>query len=325
MSKSIRQSRAIDCVTAGLIAALGAAGAVVVIVTRALSSRRAADGASLERSRAVRPDGVFDGAESLVLTASPDRCALLLHGFNDTPESLSLLGRELHRRGWTVHLPLLPQHGRGAAAFMAEGNAADWISHARDIWTSMHGRAETTILVGQSMGGAIAAVLAVERPPSALILLAPYLGMGFAPRTLARIWPVWQVFVPVLRSSPGRALRDAAARARSLGGTRFSPRLVWELMQVVQAARQVLRRLTAPTLVIHARVDYRIPSASAQSAFDAIGARDKTLVWNSRGGHVIAADEGREEVIAQVTDWLEERLPLKASRPGNTFDTMRKH
>jgi hypothetical protein len=40
---------------------------------------------------------------------------------------------------------------------------------------------------------------------------------------------------------------------------------------------------------------------------------------------VIAADEGREEVIAQVTDWLEERLPLKAPRPGNTFDTMRKH
>jgi carboxylesterase len=311
-------------VNGAVIAAVGAAGVIATAVSRALSTRRAAQLSAIERARTFRRDGVYEGAESVTLAGSQDRVAMLLHGFNDTPQSLAILGRALHERGWTVHIPLLPHHGRGADAFIENGNAAEWISHARSEWLAVQSRATTTLLVGQSMGGAIASILAVEMPPTALVLLAPYLSMGAAPRALARVWPVWQLFVPQLRSNPERAIRDPAARARSLGGTRFSPRLVSELLRVVRAARRSLAHLSVPTLVIHGRSDYRIPSASAQGAFDAIGSRDKTLLWQARGGHVIAADEGHEEVIMRVAGWLDERV-IAGPRPGNTFDTMGKH
>jgi carboxylesterase len=311
----------VSVATAG---ALTAIGVMAILVSRALSKRRAAEFASAERDRTVGADGVFHGAESIRLEGSTDGVALLLHGFNDTPQSLSHLGHSLQARGWTVVIPLLPQHGRGAGTYIAAGNATEWLECAREEWKLLRTRSRKTVLVGQSMGGAIAAILAAEQTPSALVLLAPYLSMSKGARTLARVWPVWQLFVPQLRSNPARALRDPAARARALGGTRFSPRLVAELFRIVRAARRALDLITAPTLVIHAVVDYRIPSASAQEAYERIAARDKTLIWNTRGGHVVAADEGRDDVVRHVTRWLDAHVALDAPATGNTFDVMRK-
>jgi carboxylesterase len=307
-----------------MVGVLGVVGVAATLLSRALTRRRAQQFASLELQRTKGPDGTFAGAESVVLDASPDRAALLLHGFNDTPQSLLHLGHALHARGWTVMIPVLPQHGRGADTIIAEGSAADWLGDAREKWTALRKRSRTTVLIGQSMGGAIAAILAAEQMPSALVLLAPYLSMGKGARTLARVWPVWQLFVPQLRSNPERALRDPAARARSLGGTRFSPRLVAEVFRIVRAARRSLDLISAPALVIHARADYRIPSVSAQEAYDRIASRDKTLIWATRGGHVVAADEGRDEVASHVLRWLDARVALDAPATGNTFDAMGK-
>jgi carboxylesterase len=313
------------------IAALGAIGVVATLASRAVSRLHAGKLRHAEEARKVGPDGVVIGAEGVHIAGSSDRCALLLHGFNDTPQSLLLLGRSLHARGWTISIPLLPHHGRGSSEFMKGGNAAEWIECARREWSAFASSSPTPVLIGQSMGGAIAAILSVERPPAALVLLAPYLRMGWPERTLARVWPVWQFFVPELRSNPGRALRDAEARAASRGGMRFSPRLVAELLRVVQQAWRALPQMTAPTLVFHARSDYRIPSKAARAAFERIGSADKTLVWNTKGGHVVAADEGREEVIANVVKWLDTRAVdarvlgarvLDASPAGNTFDTI---
>jgi carboxylesterase len=289
-----------------------------------MSQRRAAEFASVERDRTFGADGIIAGAETVRLEGSSGRSALLVHGFNDTPQSLSHLGRALHDRGWTVIIPLLPHHGRGSGTYIADGRADAWLEAAREEWRLLRQRSRSAILVGQSMGGAVAVILASEQPPSGLVLLAPYLSMRRGARTLARIWPVWQFFVPQLRSNPGRALRDPAARARSLGGTRFSPRLVAELLWIVRAARRALGLITSPTLVIHALVDYRIPSASAQKAYDRIASRDKTLIWTSRGGHVVAADEGRDDVVDHVVRWLEARIVLDAPATGNTFDSMGK-
>lgn len=306
------------------VGALGAIGVVAVLVSRAVSKRLAGQFAHVERQRMIGAEGILTGAESVVLNASSDRAVMLLHGFNDTPQSVSYLGHALHARGWTVVIPLLPQHGRGAEVFIADGSADAWLGEARAKWTALRKHARVAVLVGQSMGGAIATVLASEQTPTALVLLAPYLSMGNGARMLARVWPVWQLFVPQLRANPGRALRDPVARDRSVGGMRFSPRLVAELLRVVRAARRSLDLITAPTLVIHALSDYRIPSVSAQEAYDRIASRDKTLIWNPRGGHVVAADEGRDDVVDHVVRWLDAHIALDAPAVGSTFDSMGK-
>lgn len=320
----IRPSLATERVSLAVFGAIGVSAVAGILFSRATALRRAKQFVATEHVRARNADGVFTGAESIVLDGGSDRHALLLHGFNDTPQSLSHLARALNAKGWSVVVPLLPQHGRGADVLLATGNAADWLGAGRAAWTAVRKRGRHSVLIGQSMGGAIASILAAEERPSAIVLLAPYLHMSRGGRTLARVWPLWQLLVPQLRSNPERSLHDPEARARALGGGRFSPRLVAELLRIVEQARRSLDQITAPTLVINARSDYRIPPVSAQEAYELIGARDKTLIWNTRGGHVVAADLGRAEVATNVLQWLDTRVAQNDAAAGTTFDAMRK-
>lgn len=288
--------------------------ALGVLAVRTWSMRRGMAALDAARTRAVAPSGEFVGAGSIALDTPSDRGVLILHGFNDTPQSVESLAYALHAAGWVVSAPLLPSHGRADDAIERFGNADAWIAHAQREWDALRQRVPNAVLCGQSMGGAIAAVLAVRTPPRALVLLAPYLAMGRRVRLGASVWPLWQVVTPMIVSSGRRALHDDEARAQSLGRGVFSPRLVAQLLRVVVTARHALPAIRVPTLVVHSRGDYRIPSASATRAFAMIGAIDKTLEWRDNTGHVLAADRGHEDLTARVATWLSERVPPSLSR-----------
>jgi carboxylesterase len=291
------------------IAMLAVVVAMAVALSRVRTTRRARAAIDAMRQRETNANGVLVGAESIRLDAPGDRGVLILHGFNDTPQSVAELAHALHRRGWSVSAPLLPSHGRRDDALEREGSAERWVAFARNEWQAFRARTPRAALCGQSMGGAIAVVLAAEAPPPALVLLAPYLTMSRVIQSASMLWPLWQVAVPLLISDPQRGFRDRSARAASLGRGFFTPRVVAQLRRVVVRARRALPHVTSPTLVIHARGDYRIPSKRAQDAFAQLGAADKALVWRDDSGHVLAADAGRHDVARIAAEWLDAKIP----------------
>ncbi len=183
-------------------------------------------------------DGVVRGAEPIVLDATGDRGALVLHGFGDTPESVATVAHALHARGWSVEAPLLPGHGRDLRTF-AGSRAEDWLAGARAAYAALRARRTHVVLVAQSMGAALAAVLAADAeragaPPPALVLLAPYLDLPASVRWGARLAPLLALGTPYLSSDGGaRSLHDDEARAVSLGPKVVTPWLVRELARVV--------------------------------------------------------------------------------------------
>ncbi|HKS07563.1 MAG TPA: alpha/beta fold hydrolase [Gemmatimonadaceae bacterium] len=293
-------------IAAASIAILSAA--IIVGVSRAWSFQRAAAALDRARHRETNASGVVMGAEAISLSAQSDRGILLLHGFNDTPQSVAPIARALHARGWTVSAPLLPGHGRADDALERSGTAKAWIAHARSEWDAFRARVPNAVLCGQSMGGALSVMLAAEHPPRALVLLAPYLAMGRVPRWASTFWWLGQLLLPIFVSNGERALYDEEARAESLGRGVFTPRLVAELRRVVDAARRVLPEVTVPTLVVHSRGDYRIPSKSASGTFAAMRAVDKTIIWRENAGHVLGADRGHDELAALIASWLDARV-----------------
>src|SRR5436309_12471118 len=93
------------------------------------------------------------GAETIDLQEEGSHGVLLLHGFGDTPQTLSLLARRLARSGYGVFAPLLPGHGRNMRAFR-RSRAAEWIDAARQSLARMRTRYDTISVLGLSMGGA---------------------------------------------------------------------------------------------------------------------------------------------------------------------------
>jgi len=111
------------------------------------------------RDQREADSGVIKGAETIDLQEEGSRGVLLLHGFGDTPQTLSLLALRLHKAGYSVLAPLLPGHGRSLREF-TKSNADQWIAAATSSLRELRSRSSDTSIVGLSMGGALAVLLA---------------------------------------------------------------------------------------------------------------------------------------------------------------------
>ena len=255
----------------------------------------------------VNRDGIIPGAAPITLSASATHAALLIHGFADTPQTLRLLSEYLHREhGWTTRAPLLPGHGRTLAAFDASGLRA-WRDAVHVEYLDLKARHETVVLVGLSMGGALATLEAsIDESLPALVLLAPYLTPPARAQRLAPLANLINLMVPYLKGGDReKSIFDPAARALSLGYGASPPKRVRDLVAVADDARFAAATVRAPTLLIHSRTDYRIPVSLAEQHPDFFrNAATCDQQWVDGCGHVITVDYCRERVWALTAEWL---------------------
>ena len=290
---------------AAIVAAIVAANRAV----RAWQVERAFD-AKFGAQRNAR--GVIAGAESFILAGSSDRAIVLLHGFNDSPQTMRSPAAAMYAAGWTVYAPVLPGHGRSPRAFAASG-ADEWINAARTAVREALQRHPQVAVGGLSLGGALAAIVASEEPSvKAAVLFAPFFVHSRRLGAIAAVWPLITLGVKYLTGgSATRAVRDPEARATLIAYGCSTPHLLREVQRVVRRARAALSAVRQPVWIAQSSDDYRIPDEQAQAAFDRLGSGDKRLHWTTGNGHVITVDYGHEELSAEATRWLESRLPAR--------------
>ena len=255
----------------------------------------------------LRDGVVVEGAEPITLSDGA-RGVLILHGFGDTPQSVRALADALHASGWAVRAPLLRGHGSSLRAF-TQARAELWLDDARRARDDLQASTTRVAVVGQSIGGALATILASEAHIDALVLLAPYVRLSKRAARIAALHRAVTLFVPYLRSRSESSILDPQARSRALGRGVTTPRLLYELSLVVHRAWKAAPSIRVPTLVIHSRQDPRVATRDAEAAFARLGSTEKLLEWAARSGHVLSVDFDREWVTAQVLNWLELHVP----------------
>lgn len=244
------------------------------------------------------------GAQTIDLQEEGSPGVLLLHGFGDTPQTLALLARRLHKSGFSVYAPLLPGHGRDMTAF-TQSRANEWVDAAKQAFGEMRSRHNRVSIVGLSMGGALAVLVAAEREGiPAMVLIAPYVGMPRLLRLAAWTHWIWGRFAGEMNSRDPRSIRDSVEREKNLAYGKVTARALFELARVVRFARRAIRGVKAPTLIIQSREDPRCAPEVAEFALSALGAKEKKLLWTEGAGHIITVDYGKEIVFSAVEQWL---------------------
>src|ERR1700680_2737929 len=102
---------------------------------------------------------VRKGAETIDLQEEGSHGVLLLHGFGDTPQTLSILAQRMHQHVYSGLVPLLPGHGRTMESF-TRSRADEWIDAARSSLLKMRDRSNAVSVAGLSVGGGRAVLLA---------------------------------------------------------------------------------------------------------------------------------------------------------------------
>ena len=110
---------------------------------------------------------------------------LMIHGAFCGPWSLDGLKEKFEAAGYAVTAPALRFHdGARPPAALGTTGLADY---AADLEDEIKALGAAPILVGHSMGGLLAQMLAARRDVAALILLAPSAPWGMPPTTLFEI------------------------------------------------------------------------------------------------------------------------------------------
>lgn len=181
--------------------------------------------------------GLFAGDEHQpFLWEGGQPAALLIHGFMGTPAEMRPLARELHQANWTVQGLLLPGFGQQIDTLF-DRRYQEWLEAARSALVELQEKHQPVILVGYSMGAAVALNVAAETAPDKLILLAPFLRIG---NTLHHfIWQATKHLFP--RLQPFKKADFSDARINEFFGG-----LMPELDLDDPQAQEELRQLSVP-------------------------------------------------------------------------------
>jgi carboxylesterase len=238
--------------------------------------------------------GIVHGAEEVRLepAAPTGRAVLLVHGLFGSPADFGDLPIHLAAEGFAVYAPLLPGHGRrpdDLDAVWADGYRKT-VRTAYDELAAKHGN---VAIAGGSMGATLALLQAAEKPPSALVLVSPYLGHVATPSWCpvefdSLIGPASHLIRRMIVTYPPT---PHAYRTQSLHAIR-------QLRDLGAGVDAAAAKVTCPTLVLIGDRDMVVPAQS-------------TVAWTS--AH-LRADVKRlpEAYHALFTDGIDSDIAIDA-------------
>jgi alpha-beta hydrolase superfamily lysophospholipase len=273
------------------------------------------------------PDRVFRLRDGFVLPArlwqppegvAPSGTILALHGFTDSRDAWEYPAPGLAAAGYTVVAP--DQRGFGATA--DRGRWAGWgvmVDDAAELAATL--RAEhpgaRLVLMGESMGGAVAMCLAARAPATAdaTILLSPAVWsraqMSLLVRTVlwtaVRVAPGWrltgqEVPLDIAASDNREALLRLAQDPLTLRGATVA--MLRGLVDLMDAAQDAAARLPPATLILNGRRDQIIPTASISAAWARLPPHVRRGLYLN-GYHLLPRDLDRALVQADLLSWLQ--------------------
>ena len=246
---------------------------------------------------------IIEGAESFFFPGDGKKKAVLLvQGFAGNTAELLPLGKFLGSRGYTVLAPRLPGHGTRAED-MIRTNAEDWLDAVRDAYAVLKGFAQDIVVVGASMGGSLAILLAAEKQVKGIVTLA-------APIFIAQEQGISALPPKELLTSSDFTPENKrnivnVPQAANLIYDKIPLLSVYDLLEVIERSKNCLPQITSPSLIIHGKSDTTAAVESAPYIGKHIGSSRKEVALLDGAGHLLPLMEGREAIFEKICTFLD--------------------
>lgn len=238
---------------------------------------------------------------------------LMIHGFSGTPSGLGKLPEQVEALHLPYRAPLLKGHGADTPVALLGVKWTEWVADAENALAEVLSEAEKVIVIGHSMGGMIALILAATQgdkidsivvaggSTKAVNPFAPGGPLSFLAPLVLRIKPGWEL--PPVFADPGLVRYDT--------GYTWVPTVTFlQLFALMKATHKLVPQVKVPALILHSKKDTANAPEGAQILYDRISTpvECKRLVWFEKTEHLMFLDCEAAEVNRVVVEYLRERL-----------------
>ncbi|MFO8065527.1 MAG: alpha/beta hydrolase [Spirochaetota bacterium] len=228
---------------------------------------------------------------------------LIIHGFTGKTSEMVFLATHLNTAGFTVAVPRLPGHGTNGKDFL-QSNRHQWLRHVTDTYLDLRAEYERVYVVGLSMGGVLAALIAAQLKPDGIALCAPAILVSrrdmFLTPILAPCIARWKI--PYEPDSEDPVERELQQEYYGFQWIRPAA----QLYKLMKESRRRLRDITCPTLTIVSTEDTVVPTAVAAFIEKRVASRHTHHVELTQSDHVLVDGVERERVASEIRRWFSE-------------------
>lgn len=244
----------------------------------------------------------------------------IVHGVKSHSGYYAWAAEQLTAAGLAVYALDLRGRGRSEGPRLYVDDVSEYtadvdalLSHARQRDPGL-----PVFLLGHSAGGVVSSVYTLDHQAE----LAGLICESFAFRVYAPSFALavlkWLAGIaprlPVLRLPTAGFSRDPAVVRAMIDdplGVHGEAQPVATVAALVRAGERLDRefpRIKLPVLIMHGTADRVTRPDGSQQFFDQAGSPDKTLKLYEGHVHDLLSDHGREQVMADITAWIDARL-----------------
>lgn len=258
--------------------------------------------------RSWTPDGI------------PRAVVVICHGVNSHGGQYLWPAGELVKKGHAVFALDLRGRGKSEGERFYVDDIADYVADLAGTVKIAKARHPglPVFLLGHSAGGVVSATYTLDNQTElagficeSFAFQVPAPGFALAAiKGLSHIAP----HLPVLKLKNEDFSRDPAAvaalNADPLIAHEVQPAAtVAALVRADERLREEFPKITLPVLIMHGTADKATVCEGSQFFHDTAGSADKTLKLYEDHFHDLLADNGKEGVMADITAWIDARLP----------------
>ncbi|HPP05712.1 MAG TPA: alpha/beta fold hydrolase [Spirochaetota bacterium] len=243
---------------------------------------------------------IMKGAEPYSFVGKKDIGLLLIHGFTGTTSSLKGIGEYFAGKGYHIELPRLSGHGTKWED-LNEVKWTDWLNDVETAFNALKKRCSNIFVVGLSMGGTLALVLAENHSDINGIVLINHACIFKDIRLF---------FVPILKHfmkyAEGVAGDVKNPEVKEIAYDRSPVFGVHELLRLIKVMKKNLSKITQPTLILKSKEDHVIPRESVSYVYERIQAIKKRVEWLNNSYHVATIDYDKDIIIEKIENFIKE-------------------
>ena len=242
---------------------------------------------------------IIPGAEPWSHTGENRHGALVLHGFTGNPSSMRGLATALADAGFHVELPLLPGHGT-VVDDMLPTRWADWAAEAEAAYQRLSARATHVVVVGLSMGGALALRVGADHPEIAGLVCINPATQPPAAEVVDMLRGMVDGGTAVLPGI-GSDIADPSVKESAYEGTPLEP-----LLSLVTEGLEPLSReyagMRVPLLLMNSPQDHVVEPAQAEYLADGYGGPVERITCE-RSYHVATQDYDKDLIEKSTVEF----------------------